>query len=116
MPFHTDEQEQAHSSSRMWIRDHPPRPLDFPALAAICDAFFPRLFVRRRRRSLIGTVTMTTFFHADAPMLAAHGEGYLVGTARALNYFNGFFDQSGEVWGEGGELLASTHQMVYFRD
>src|SRR5690606_10656627 len=36
---------QAHEQSitRQWVRDEPPRPLDYPALASICDVFFPRI-------------------------------------------------------------------------
>lgn len=115
-PFQFDGQEQAHSLSRLWIRDEPPRALDFPALAAICDAFFPRIFIRRRKPAPIGTVTLSTFFHADSALLAAQGERHLLGTARALNFRHGYFDQSAEVWSDDGQLLASTHQMVYFRD
>jgi hypothetical protein len=40
----------------------------------------------------------------------------VLGHARALQYRNGFFDQSAELWSPGGELLAVTHQMVYFKE
>ena len=43
-------------------------------------------------------------------------ETHLLATARALNYHDGFFDQSGELWGTQGQMLASTHQLVYFKD
>lgn len=33
-----------------------------------------------------------------------------------MNYRNGFFDQSAEIWSDDGQLLASSHQIVYFRD
>ena len=39
--------EELDSLTQFWIRDEPARPLDFASLAAICDAFFPRIFVRR---------------------------------------------------------------------
>lgn len=116
MPDPFDGQEQPHARSRLWVRDEPPRPLDFPALASLCDSFFPRVFIRRRKFAPIGTVTLTTYFHADAAQLAAQGEQHLLATARALNYRAGYFDQTGEMWSAAGELLASTHQMVYFRD
>ena len=61
-------------------------------------------------------MSLTTYFHADAAQLAAQGERHLLATARALAYRNGYFDQSAEVWADGGDLLASTHQMVYYRD
>lgn len=105
-----------HSLTRLWVRDEPPRPLDFAALAALCDCFYPRLYIRRGRPAPIGTVTLTSYFHADAALLAAQGARHLLGSARALNFRHGYFDQSAEVWSDDGQLLASTHQMVYYRE
>jgi len=104
------------SQSRMWIRDTPARPLDYLSLAALCDAFYPRIFVRRPKWVPIGTVALTTFFHADAAQLAAQGSAPLLGVARAQRFGNGFFDQSAEMWNERGELLATSHQVVYFKE
>jgi len=115
-PESFDGQLQPHSASRLWVRDEPPRALDFAALASLCDSFFPRIFVRRRRFAPIGTVSLSTFFHADEALLREQGERHLAGCARALNFRNGYFDQSAEVWSDSGQLLASTHQMVYFRE
>lgn len=111
-----DGQEHPDSRSCQWLRDDPPRPLDFPALVSISDCFFPRIFLRRRRVTPIGTVSMTTYFHADEAALAAQADRYLIGTARGLKFHNGFFDQSGEMWSHDGHLLASTHQTVYFKE
>jgi len=111
-----DGKDYPDSRSCQWLRDDPPRPLDFAALASISDCFFPRIFLRRRRAVPIGTVSITTYFHADAAALAAQGERYLLGTARGLKFHNGFFDQSGEIWSHDGHLLASTHQTVYFKE
>lgn len=115
MPDVFDGQHQADSISELWVRDEPPRPLDFVALASVCDSFFPRVFVRRRQVAPIGTVSLTTYFHADAARLAAQGEQHLLGVARALSFRDGFFDQSAEIWSAAGELLASSHQLVYYR-
>ena len=104
------------SQSRLWIRDLPERPLDYASLTALCDAFYPRIFVRRPKWVPIGTVALTTFFHADAAQLAAQGGAPLLGVARALRFGNGFFDQSAEIWSERGELLATSHQVVYFKE
>lgn len=87
-----------------------------PSLAALCDSFFPRIYVRRRRRVLIGTVSLTTFFHADNPLLAQVGTRHVLGVAKVLNFRNGYFDQTGEIWSPEGQMLASTHQLVYFKD
>lgn len=116
MPEPFDGREQPGSRSIVWTRDDPPRPLDFASLAALCDSFFPRIFVRRRKPVPIGTVTLSTYFHADAAMLAAQADRPVLSMARALNFRNGYFDQTAEVWGDDGRLLASTHQMVYYRE
>lgn len=108
--------DQHPSQSRLWIRDRPNRPLDFLSLAAISDAFFPRLFIRRPQRVPIGTVALTTYFHADAAQLNAQGTEPLLGVARGLHFGKGFFDQSAELWSTRGDLLASSHQMVYFKE
>ena len=115
-PTAFDEQEQAHSRSTLWVRDEPERALDFASLAAISDSFFPRIYVRRRRRAMIGTVSLTTYFHADSALLTQVGTNHVLGVAKALNYRHGYFDQTGELWSQDRQLLASTHQLVYFKD
>ena len=115
-PTAFDEQEQSHSRSTLWVRDEPDRALDFASLAALSDSFFPRIYIRRRRRAMIGTVSLTTYFHADSALLAQVGTRHLLGVAKALNYRHGYFDQTGELWSPEGQLLASTHQLVYFKD
>ncbi|MFV8819174.1 acyl-CoA thioesterase [Haliea sp. E17] len=109
-------QETDDSVTTLWMRDHPPRPLDHLSLAALSDAFLPRIFVRRQRFVPIGTVTLTTYFHADSALLAAQGEAPLLATARASRFRDGYFDQTAELWGSDGELLATTHQLVYYRE
>jgi acyl-CoA thioesterase len=104
------------SVSLLWVRDEPSRALDFCSLAALCDVFFPRIFVKRASWVPIGTVSFTAYFHADAATLAAIGTQHLLAHARAHQFRNGFFDQSGELWGPGGELLAVTHQIVYYKE
>jgi acyl-CoA thioesterase len=105
-----------HSSlSQLWVRDQPPRPLDFASLACLADIFFPRLFIRRRTHVPVGTVSMTVYFHASAEQLKQTGTGYLLGQAKAQAFRNGFFDQSSQLWNEAGVLLVTTHQIVYYK-
>ena len=106
-----------HSSlSQLWVRDNPPRPLDFASLAAIADIFFPRVFIRRSTHVPVGTVSMTVYFHANGQQLTEHGTGYLLGQARAQAFRNGFFDQTSQLWSESGALLVTTHQVVYYKE
>ncbi|RYY69789.1 MAG: thioesterase family protein [Comamonadaceae bacterium] len=104
------------SLTRLWVRDDPPRPLDVASLTAIADIFFPRVWLRRAKFVPIGTVSMTVYFHADAARLAATGTGYLLVQARGQGFGGGFFDQSGQLWNEAGDLLATTHQVVYYKE
>lgn len=106
----------ADSESLLWVRDTPARALDFASLAALCDIFFPRIFLRRPRFVPAGTVSMTVYFHADGATLAENGSAPVLGHARAHQFRNGYFDQTGEIWSATGELLAVTHQIVYYRE
>ncbi|VTU21719.1 hypothetical protein H4CHR_00844 [Variovorax sp. PBS-H4] len=104
------------SETRMWVRDAPARPLDFAALAALSDCFFPRVWLRRARPVPIGTVSITTYFHVDAAQLSEVGDGHLLGRATGQQFRNGYFDQAAQLWSEAGALLATSNQIVYFKE
>lgn len=105
-----------HSSlSLLWVRDEPPRPLDFASLSAAADIFVPRVFIRRATHVPVGTVSMTVYFHASQAQLTETGTGFLLGQARAQAFRNGFFDQTSQLWNEAGVLLVTTHQIVYYK-
>lgn len=106
---------QEDSETAMWVRDEPPRPLDALALAAICDVCCPRVFRRRPRFTPAGTVSITTFFRADAAALAAQGVRPVFAQARAQRFVQGFHDQSATVLGDDGSLLASSHRIVHHK-
>jgi acyl-CoA thioesterase len=102
--------------TQMWVRDIQERSIDFVSLTALADSFFPRVYLRRRTFVPIGTVSMTVYFHADAAELAALGTDFVFGQAKAQCFFNGFFDHSAQLWSGAGTLLATTHQVVYFKE
>jgi len=107
---------ESDSLTQLWIRDDPPRPLDFASLTALADVFFPRLWRRRATLTPIGTVSMTVYFHADESQLRETGTDYLLGQARAQAFRNGYFDQTAQLWNEAGGLLVTTHQIVYYKE
>lgn len=111
-----DSGKSDNSTSTLWLQDAPPRPLDFPSLTSMSDAFFPRVFLRHGTYMPAGTISLTTYFHASAADLAAQGDRPVLGTASAARFGNGHFDQYGQLWGDGGVLLATTHQLVYFKN
>ena len=104
------------SMSRLWMRDAPPRPLDHCSLTALADVFYPRIFLRRAFRVPAGTVSMTVYFHADDATMRATGDGYVLGQARANAFGAGFHDQSAWLWNAVGQLLATSVQVVYYKE
>ncbi|MBC7605142.1 MAG: thioesterase family protein [Ramlibacter sp.] len=104
------------SRTQLWVRDNPPRGIDFPSLTALCDVFFPRIWLRRSKFTPVGTVSMTIYFHASEAQLKVTGEGYLLGQAQAQAFHNGYFDQTAQMWNEAGHLLATSHQVVYYKE
>ena len=115
IPTEWDGREQP-SGTLLWMRDEPARALDFASLTAMADVFFPRVWLRRATRVPAGTVSMTVYFHASAAQLADTGTGWLLGQARGQGFRNGFFDQAAQVWNQSGVLLATTHQVVYYKE
>ena len=118
MPSEWDGVLRANSLSQIWLRDEQQRQIDLPALAALCDIFFPRIFIRRPTRVPIGTVSFTVYFHYTNQEILelCSPASYVLAQAQGQNFRNGFFDQVAQVWCESGELLASTHQTVYYKN
>lgn len=114
-PTTWDAREASMSRTQLWVRDTPPRPLDFASLTALSDVFFPRIWTRRASRVPVGTVSMTVYFHADAAHVAASGAGYLLAQAQAQAFRKGYFDQTAQLWNEAGELMVTSHQVVYYK-
>ncbi|MBV8273159.1 MAG: thioesterase family protein, partial [Cupriavidus sp.] len=108
--------ENPDSLTQFWLRDEPARTPDYAAMAAWCDTFYPRIFLKRAGFVPAGTVSLTTYFHADAATLAAVGHDHVLASAQARVFRQGFFDQSAEIWSASGELLASSHQIVYYKE
>ncbi|MGV0743757.1 acyl-CoA thioesterase [Mycolicibacterium sp. XJ870] len=103
------------STTTLWARNSPARPMDFAALAAVSDIFYPRAFLRRGQYLPAGTVSLTVYFHACEDDLAAQGDDFILGTARAHQFSRGYFDQTAHLWSRTGALLATSHQFVYFK-
>lgn len=116
IPAEWDGSDGKSSHTLLWMRDKPVRALDFASLAAICDLFYPRIWRRRATRVPAGTVSITTYFHAGSAQLAEVGSSWLLGQAKAHTFRNGFFDQTAQVWSQSGHLLATTHQIVYYKE
>ncbi len=101
--------------SKLWIGDRIPRKIDMLSLMAMSDAFFGRVFHTRRELVPFGTVSLTTYFHADTKDLAGEDISRVLAVADARIFHKSYGDQTGELWSPGGRLLATTHQIAYFK-
>ena len=101
--------------SKLWIGDRVPRRIDALSLLAMSDAFFARIFHAKRELVPFGTVSLTTYFHADAADLEAENVTHVLGVADAKIFHKSYGDQHGELWSSNGRLLATTTQIAYFK-
>jgi acyl-CoA thioesterase len=113
--FTTGPANPASPYSKLWISDHVPRKIDYLSLMAMSDAFFARIFHARGEVLQIGTVSITTYFHADADDLAKEDITRVLAVADASTFHKSYGDQSGQLWSPSGRLLATTTQMTYFK-
>ncbi|WP_267304713.1 acyl-CoA thioesterase [Mycobacterium barrassiae] len=104
------------STTTLWVRHDPVRELDFSALAALSDVFYPRIFLRRGGPVPAGTISMTVYFHVDGAELARLGDDYVLATATGQQFARGYFDQTAQLWSRDGDLLVTSSQVVYYKD
>jgi acyl-CoA thioesterase len=105
----------ASAFSKLWIGDRIPRNIDVLSLMSMSDAFFARVFHARGELVPFGTVSLTTYFHADAADLVAEDTTRVLAVADAKIFHKSYGDQTGELWSPGGRLLATTTQIGYFK-
>jgi acyl-CoA thioesterase len=101
--------------SKLWISDRVPRRIDHLSLVAMSDAFFARIFHARGEMLPFGTVSITTYFHADSDDLLKEDVTRVLALADAQTFHKSYGDQSGQLWSPSGRLLATTTQMMYFK-
>ena len=97
-----------------WTRYADLAVLNFARLAAMADASLPRIFFHYPAVSPISTVTMTVQFHCDAAELAAVGNDFVLIEATAQAARHGHFDQHVRIFDRGGQLFATSTQLVWF--
>ena len=107
--------EPGSAFSKLWIGDHVPRTIDHLSLMAMSDAFFARIFHARGEMLPFATVTITTYFHADADDLASENTTRLLAVADASRFHKSYSDQAGRLWSPSGRLLATTTQVMFFK-
>jgi acyl-CoA thioesterase len=100
-----------------WIRTAEPQRVDAPLLAAYADAFPPALFSALAAGTSQGvpTVDLTVHFRATLPLPGARSDAWTLGVFRSHLSREGFLEEDGELWSEGGVLLAQSRQLALAR-
>lgn len=116
-PFNTAASAEAPGSglAHAWVRDEPPRPLDYVALAAISDTTVVKIAQVRGDVPPVATVSLSTYFMADAVALQRQDHRSILCVSDVRAFKHGFNDQSAELWSDDGQLLAVSHQVVWFK-
>ena len=104
------------STTTLWMRNTPPRPLDFPARRR-CATCSTRASTGDSVASApAGTISMNIYFPPTS-VRSRHRATTSSWARRGQTRFSlGYFGQTAELFGRDGTLLASTQQIVYFKD
>jgi acyl-CoA thioesterase len=98
-----------------WLEDAVEREVDVRSLASMADTFFGRIFQVRGQVVPFGTVSLTTYFHSEPEELRSLAARRVIARADARRFHRSYSDQSGELWSSDGRLLATSHQVAYFK-
>lgn len=91
-----------------WLRLREPGPLDAPAVAALCDSWYPAVFATTRGPLAVPTLDLTV--HLRAPLPRPHE--WALGLYRSTAARDGFLDEDATIWSRDGELLAQSRQLA----
>ena len=101
-----------HSLTQLWMRDAPARPLDFARWSALADLFFPVSGCVCAFRVPAGTVSITVL--PCQRLTGANRHRLPAGPGAGRSFATGF-DQTVQLWNEAGTMLATSHQIVYYK-
>lgn len=95
-----------------WIRTTEPRALDAPLVAAMTDAWAPAAFVALGR--FVGAPTLDLTIHIRRPLPPADmgPEDYVLGRFSSRLSVGGVWEEDGELWTPGGDLIAQSRQLA----
>ena len=90
-------------SVTLWQRLRDGRPIDFPALALLCDSFAPPVLELGDHQSM--TVQLTVHLHR------LPRPGWIATRLSTRHVVNGFHEEDCELWDEDGHLVAQSRQL-----
>jgi acyl-CoA thioesterase len=94
-----------------WIGFPEERPVDAPALALFCDAWFPPSFIGLSEPAISPTVDLTIHFRRPIPEAACDPAALCLGVFQTRLLHDGFFEEDGVMWAPDGTVLAQSRQL-----
>jgi acyl-CoA thioesterase len=102
--------------SGAWMRTVEPRTLDAPLVAAMTDAWAPAAFVALGRFVAAPTLDLTIHIRRALPLAGMGPEDYVLGRFSSRLSVGGVWEEDGELWSPGGELIAHSRQLALARE
>ncbi len=99
-----------------WIRSTEPRLLDAPLVAAMTDAWAPTAFVALGRFVAAPTLDLTVHIRRPLPVAGMAPEDYVLGRFSSRLSVAGVWEEDGELWTPGGELIVQSRQLALVRE
>jgi acyl-CoA thioesterase len=99
-----------------WIRTTEPRALDAPLVAAMTDAWAPAAFVALGRFVAAPTLDLTIHIRRPLPPPDMAPDDYVLGRFCSRLSVGGVWEEDGELWTPGGELIAQSRQLALVRE
>ncbi len=94
-----------------WIGFPEQRPVDAPALALFCDAWFPPSFIGLSEPAVSPTVDLTIHFRQPISQSSCDPASLCLGIFETRLLHDGFFEEDGVVWAADGTVLAQSRQL-----
>ncbi len=99
-----------------WIRTSEPRLLDAPLVAAMTDAWVPAAFVALGRFGYAPTLDLTIHIRRPLPPAGMAPEDFVLCRFTSRMSVAGVWEEDGELWTPGGELIAQSRQLALIRE
>jgi len=98
-----------------WMRLKDGRVPDSLLVPALADGCPPSVFGRLSAPIAAPTIDLTVHFRAALPLPGAGPADYLLAVFRSRLGAEGFFEEDGEIYSEGGLLVAQSRQLALLR-
>ena len=99
-----------------WLRTRVPRALDGPLVAAMTDAWIPAAFAALGRFGFAPTLDLAIHVRRTLPPAGLGPEDHVLCRFTTRVAVDGVWEEDGELWTPGGELIAQSRQLALIRE